>query len=95
MGWSKEERAEYMKTYYLLNRNRMIENSLSWQLKNPEKAKVIEKKRNRTQIDKLKDAYVKKLLRAQGFPKEAITPELIELKRITIKTKRLCRQLKA
>ena len=44
MGWSKEERAEYMKTYYLLNRNRMIENSLSWQLKNPEKAKVVEKK---------------------------------------------------
>ena len=38
--------------------------------------------------------YVKRILVSQGFPKERITPELIELKRITLKTSRLCRRLK-
>jgi len=36
----------------------------------------------------------KRLLRRQGFTLEQLTPELIELKRITLKTERLCRRLK-
>ena len=42
----------------------------------------------------LSDGYIKDQLRHQGFPNESITPDLIELKRITLKTSRLCRQLK-
>lgn len=42
----------------------------------------------------LPDSNIRNRLREQGFPKEAITPELIELKRNIIKTTRLCRQLK-
>lgn len=42
----------------------------------------------------LKDFYVKAVLRKQGFSNDQITPELIELKRVTLKTERLCRQLK-
>ena len=35
------------------------------------------------------DRYAKSLLKLNGFPKESITPELIEVKRIILKTKRL------
>ena len=61
-----------------------------WYSENSEK----EKARKVKYTAELKDAYIKAALRQQGFPNESITPELIELKRITLKTTRLCRQLK-
>ena len=61
-----------------------------YRAENAEKIKAKNAKRR----DDLKDPYVKDTLRAQGFKNEQITPELIELKRITLKTTRLCRQLK-
>ena len=65
-----------------------------------EKAKDIEALRERNRaimrkgIASLSDGYIKELLRQQGFKNEQISSELIELKRITLKTTRLCRQLK-
>ena len=44
--------------------------------------------------NELGDLYVKQQLKSIGFKNEQITPQLIELKRITLKTKRLCHQLK-
>lgn len=46
------------------------------------------------QREGLETPYILRILIQGGFPKEAITPELIELKRITLKTTRLCHQLK-
>jgi len=43
----------------------------------------------------IRDSRIRGLLKSQGFKVYQITPELIELKRITLKTTRLCRQLKA
>ena len=48
----------------------------------------------RKRIASLSDGYIKERLTKQGFKNEQITPELIELKRITLKTTRLCHQLK-
>ena len=58
--------------------------------KHPEKKSLLRKKH----ISNLHDWYIKDLLKLTGFKPEQITPELIELKRITIKTERLCKQLK-
>ena len=60
-----------------------------WYSENSEKVRGFRKKNS----DELKDVYIKERLRRQGFPNESISPELIELKRITLKTTRLCRQL--
>ena len=49
------------------------------------------KNKERTNLD---DSYVKQKLKRNVFIGEQITPELIELKRIIIKTTRLCHQLK-
>jgi hypothetical protein len=56
-----------------------------WRLNNPEKRNDYEKRRR----IKIVDNYVKTNLIAKGFPKETITPELIEVQRLIIKTKRL------
>ena len=52
------------------------------------------KEKQLLEIKNLSDNYIKSKLRRTGFKNEQITPELIELKRITLKTTRLCRQLK-
>ena len=72
------------------NREKVKASQAKWLAKNVEK----EKARNAKGVAELKDYYIKGVLVAQGFPKESITPELIELKRITLKTSRLCLQLK-
>ena len=76
------------------NKEKVAEYSRKWAEANPEKAKASVKKFNVLYKAELRDPYVKQILRQQGFKSEQITPELIELKRITLKTKRLCRQLK-
>lgn len=49
------------------------------------------RERMRAGIELISDAYVKDQLRGSGFKSSQITPELIELKRITLKTSRLCK----
>jgi len=55
------------------------------------KEKILERSRMRT--DNLSDRYIKELLIANGLSREQIesNTELIEVKRLIIKTKRLCR----
>jgi hypothetical protein len=44
-------------------------------------------------VKNVNDRYVKRQLKIKGFISEAITPELIEVQRLIIKTKRLCKTL--
>ena len=90
MAMTKEERSEYMRKYYAANKEILKAHSVKWNAENPEKVKA----RSTRSVADLKESYIKSKLRQQGFPNESITPELIELKRITLKTSRLCRQLK-
>ena len=87
---TKEERREYSIKYRAENAEKIKAKKAKYRAENAEKIKAKYAKRR----DDLKDPYVKDTLRAQGFKNEQITPELIELKRITLKTKRLCLQLK-
>ena len=97
---TKEENREYHRKYRAENPEKIKAiraKSAKYRAENAEwSAFFAEKERARRakNIAELKDVYVEEKLRQQGFPKESITPELIELKRITLKTTRLCRQLK-
>jgi len=51
-------------------------------------------KANSTRIIKITNSYIINILNRKGFTKEQITPELIEVQRIIIKTKRLCKTSK-
>ena len=109
MAKTKEEKAEYNRKYYIDNKEKIKAHSVKWNAENPEKVKAGDAKhyakkyaenpekfkaRSTRSVADLKESYIKSKLRQQGFPNESITPELIELKRITLKTTRLCRQLK-
>ena len=109
MAKTKEEKAEYMRKYYAANKEKTKAHSVKWNAENPEKIKASNAKhfakkyaenpekfkaRSTRSVADLKESYIKSKLRKQGFKNEQITPELIELKRITLKTKRLCLQLK-
>ena len=94
-----------MTKHYAANTEQVKEANAKYRAENAEKEKARFRKyreenaekikaKNAKRRDDLKDPYVKDTLRAQGFKNEQITPELIELKRITLKTTRLCRQLK-
>ena len=91
--------------YYKENTERVKAASAEYVAKNTEKEKIrcakyrVENKekiklRSVKDITLLSDSYIRRALVVQGFKNEQITPELIELKRITLKTTRLCRQLK-
>lgn len=80
----KENRAKYYKD------NHKRENSISaeYHKNNLEKIKELKAKR----IEDLPDSYIRHQLKIQNYPQELINnPEIIEIKRITIKTKRLCK----
>ena len=63
---------------------------------NKEKMYLYGKKREQFRRDEITDRYAKKILREKrGFKKEQITPELIEVQRLIIKTKRLCKTLQS
>ena len=92
-AWQKsnpEKLKEIQARCYSKNKESIREVQKIWQKANPDKLKARESRRR----ENLSNSYVKKVLRFAGFPKESITLELIELKRITLKTSRLCRQLK-
>ena len=64
---------------------------------NPEKVKAYEKKCKTKQVFELRNAYIRATLIRRGFTNEQIQhyPELIETKRLIIKTHRLCKTLQS
>lgn len=64
-----------------------------YRTRNKKKLAVREKVRKEKNRENLTDAYVSRILVTQGFKREDISKEIIELKRIIIKTTRLCLQL--
>ena len=82
-----EKIKEIRKNYRLNNPEKVKENDKKWHLNNPEKLK--ETKKNYT--NELGKGYLNSQLRSKGFKKEQITPELLEVQKIIIKTKRLCK----
>ena len=77
------------------NKQRHEDLVYSYRVKNLENSLITNRNSEKKAIAELKDRYLIKLLKKQGFKKDQITRELIELKRITLKTKRLCLQLKS
>lgn len=60
------------------------EKAYKWQKEHPEKALSTQRKK----VENLNDCYIRKELIKRGWPKEAITNDLIELQRSLIKYKR-------
>ena len=87
---TKEEKREYMRKWRAENAEKIKTHNTKYRAKNAENIKTS----NAKATSSLASHYVKRILVSQGFKNEQITPELIELKRITLKTTRLCRQLK-
>ena len=98
-------RHTYYKKYFKENKEVISENHKKFIAKNPECDRKYKKKYRlihsdierdyfKKSVEKLKDFYIKRNLKSKGFTKEQITPELIEVQRIIIKTKRLCKTLK-
>ena len=90
MAKTKEEKAEYMRKWRAENAEKIKTYNAKYRAKNVENIKTS----NAKATSSLVSHYVKRTLVSQGFKNEQITPELIELKRITLKTSRLCRRLK-
>ena len=80
LDWQKK----YNNKYYQNHKKKYKELGALWIKKNPEKLKEISLNR----ASNCTDCYVKGLLKLNGFKKDQITSELIELKRMIIKTKR-------
>jgi hypothetical protein len=87
-----EKVKERRKLYRLKNKER--DNQLSKEYRKNHKHKGTEYEQKR--VGNLEKSYVISQLKQQGFKQEQIEvlPQLIELKRLTLKTKRLCKQLK-
>lgn len=90
---NKEKTYIRHKKHYEQNKIKILKRSYDHYLSNIEHKKKLCKKNERFHLENLTDSYVKLRLTTQGFLKDQITPELIELKRIMLKTKRLCQQL--
>ena len=90
-----EKAKEYDRVYALKNKDKARIRADNWVKNNRDRFNSSQNFRKKIKCEELKDSYVKDRLRQQGFKNDQITPELIELKRITLKTKRLCLQLKS
>lgn len=95
--------------WYHKNKEHVRKRGAKWAKNNPEKIsnsmrryylKHSEEQKNKSKITgpkarhELQNNYVKAKLKAKGFVDEQITPELIEVQRLILKTKRLCKTLK-
>ena len=85
-----QSRKKYFQEYNRKNAEKIKERRRLYEIQNRERN--IERCKNYRKENE--DFYIVDLLKQQGFTKKQIElqPVLIELKRITIKTKRLCRQ---
>lgn len=85
---NQEEINEKNKTYYKKNKEEINEYKKAYRDKNKEKASEYRRER----FLKLPDSYIRQLLNNQGIDKSLITPEIMELKRATIKVTRIIKQ---
>ncbi len=88
-------RKEYRSNYIKENRERANASVRLHRANNLEKARLYEKQKSKSNTINLSNKYIKNLLRINGESLKGIVipQELIELKRIQIKTFRLCQQL--
>ena len=88
-------RKEYNSKYKKENREKINSTDRLRRITNPEKIRLYEKQKSKSNTINLSDKYIKNLLRVNGQSLKGITvpKEIIELKRIQIKTFRLCQQL--
>lgn len=94
---NKDKISEYNKKQNLKNKDKISKYNKKYRIENLEKVKLLDKNRDKEvrrlgsikRTEKLSNGYINQILAQQGFPKESITPELIEVKRIILKTKRL------
>lgn len=88
-----EKRKLSLHKYYKKNIEKINKYATEWKNNNPEKIKFITRKHQFNLINNLGDSYIKAKLKSKGFTSEQINEnnELIEIQRLIIKTKRLCR----
>jgi hypothetical protein len=82
-----EKAKKHRKKYTENNPEKIKELKKKWQEANPEIVKAY----SDLVVKELRDSYLKCILTKKGFKKEEVTPELIEVQKIIIKTKRLCK----
>lgn len=84
---NKEKRKEASHSWYAKNKNneKFISTRKTWSLKNRERR--LEKMRNR--VLSISDSYV---LQQLGFHEKEASHEIIEIKRLQLKLRRLCRE---
>jgi len=80
--------------HYKKNKIKLDDRTKLFRINNPERALEIARKSKTKMKDSLSDSYVKSIIVGtnKGMSRLDIPKELIELKRIIIKTERLCRQ---
>jgi hypothetical protein len=86
---NKIKLAEYQKKHYQENKIRISEYAKKYRQENKIRITENAKKYRKEDTENLNLSYLKRLLKRQGFSTEQITPEIIELKLILIKTTRL------
>lgn len=93
-NWNKNKTAiaKKAKVYREKNNEKLCLGRKKWEEANRDRWRLIMKRANTRDMLLLSDRYVKQQLSQCGFPEELIKqyPELIETKRLLIKTKRLC-----
>jgi hypothetical protein len=94
LKWQKgniEKSRQYAKNWREKHPDKAKEKWKRYKKKYPEKVKI-QKQKSRQE---LQHSYIKGQLLNKGFKSESITPELIEVQTLIIKTKRLCKTLQS
>ena len=81
------------KTYYENNKEKTLNYNKEYRKNNPEKIREIFKKDYQKSSENLTDRYIRNIMKRHYGSVKEIPQEIIELKRIIIKTHRLCQQL--
>lgn len=92
----KEKRNNYLRGYYQTNKGKFLinQNNKNWVKKNIQKVREQSKLIKKRQVENLEDAYIKNKLKTSGWTEEYLNnQDLIDCKRLIIKTKRLCKTL--
>lgn len=79
--------------YYKNNKQKSLEKNKDYRKNNPEKMRELAKKDYERSSQNLTDRYVRNIMKRHYGSLKEIPQEIIELKRIIIKTHRLCQQL--
>jgi len=87
--YQNDKTCQKMITYRLTHPDKIKENGKRYESKNKEKRE----ERNRYNVDNLTNCYVKSIALNKGYTKDMIRrePEILEIIKIIIKTKRLCK----